>query len=329
MKKIFSVGFIVAVIVIGLVTCLYSRPSSIQLPEYDSIAKVYIDSVKMEPGKFGRENLEILMKNIETAMPATRLQAMQTERDDNYFVITFVDKNEKSTIFYFYRVDGKCYMETKNGELYEDANFIEEYLTGDWGWHPAPKGLAAGMNVPQEATVRYALDTEYDVRYWLYSEITESMTEGLAEEAAITKAKETILREYRLYQYAVENGYQISDEEYEEILEERIAEAKQQENYMAAEQVCEKLGTTQESNIRKSSEWIWRMEDTIDYMQFCFYNEFREGNDTVDGVEYNSAGDYRNASMNYLILSVIDTIDISDFERELDAAEQYYRNYVF
>lgn len=328
MKKLFSAGFVIAVTVICVMGYLFGKPSGVQLPEYDSITKFQMDSIKMEPERFGRENLEMLRKNMEAAVPLTRLQAMQTEKSDNYFVIIFADSNEKQMIFRFYHSDGKCYMETENGDLYENVAFAEEYLTGDFGWHPAPKGITVGTTIPEERTVRYAIETEYDVRFWLYKQIIENMSEGLLEEDAIVKAKETILRQYRLYQYAKENGYEIPDQKYENIMEERIAEAERQENYSLAEQEYEKQGTTLEETIRKSSAMIWRIEDTVDYMQFCFYDEFREGKDTVDGVEYDSAGDYRNASMNYLVLNVIDTMDVSDFEREIEEAERYYRNYV-
>lgn len=96
------------------------------------------------------------------------------------------------------------------------------------------------MIIPDEAAVGYAVNTHYDVRYWFYTVANALLTDPhqeLSEDETLIQAKDTLLRTYRLYQYAKDNGYEVADSYYEDITTERIADARQQDNYKAAEQV--------------------------------------------------------------------------------------------
>lgn len=94
---------------------------------------------------------------------------------------------------------------------------------------------------------------------------------------AVTQSKPESLTEYYLYTYAVENGYCIP----------------------------QKLQ-------KKLSDSIDLYYDTVDYMEYCFWNEFREGDNVVDGIRYKNAGDYCNARRNAIILTMSDRSDLKE-----------------
>ena len=81
---------------------------------------------------------------------------------------------------------------------------------------------------------------------------------------------------------------------------------------------------TLEEHIRQSAKGFWRIRDTVDYLLYCFQEEFRKtGKDTIDGTTYQMAGDYSNARMNQVILSECNSIDTTEFEKTLEEAEMY------
>lgn len=323
MKEKISAGILTAALFLLIAAVVWSKPSSQpSLLEADSIAQIQLDLVKMDTERFDKARLEAFLENIQAATPIAKQAAMQVDRPDEDFVLAFLDKDGERKSFSFFCADGTYYMETEQGDLYETTDFMKEYLAGNNGWFPTPRGIGA-VQAADSDNIKYALDTQYDTRYWLFCMIQKKKAEGFTEEEAAEGAKSEMLWQYRMYQYAVENGYGIPDESYEKMIEDWIAEAKQQEDYASAEQKFENCGTTLEEHIRQSARAFWRISDTVDYMQFLFQEEFRkEGKDTVDGAEYGTAGDYAKARMNQVVLSECESIDTSEFEKELEGAEQ-------
>lgn len=325
----FRIGSFVCLIIVAIVVIasifLYNKPVNVELPETDTITEIQLDAVKIDCDRFDSQKLEDIIRNIEAAKPESQREDLSIPVDGNYFVIAFLDEKQQQDRFYFYCVDDQYYMQTESGDLYSNVDFIKEYLVGDFGWIPAPKGAVAGTAIPEQTTVSYAIDTNYDIRYWLYTEILLKKMEGMSEEDAISGAKATLLVEYKLYQYAIQNNCEIPEDLYIQLVESRIKEAKEQESYADVEQVYETAGTSLEQHIRQTSEMIWRVEDTIDYMKHCFHDEFRKGNYIYNEVEYDSAGEYGDAKMIDIIFHKLEDIDISDFEKKLMEAEEYYQ----
>ncbi len=214
-------------------------------------------------------------------------------------------------------------METDQGDLYKNADFMEGYLTAKNGWFPVPRSLET-LSAANAEALTCALDTRYDARYWLYCTVQKKIAEGYPEPEIMESAKAELLWQYRIYQYASENGYGIPDDIYEELTAERIRAAKNETNDRADGQEYKDCGTTLEEHIRQSAKGFWRIRDTVDYLLYCFQEEFRKtGKDTIDGTTYQMAGDYSNARMNQVILSECNSIDTTEFEKTLEEAEMY------
>lgn len=323
MKKIISAGTLLSALLLLTAAITLSKPPAVILPAPGNIVQIQLDTVKIDAESFGKAQLEEFLENMETLMPVTKLESMQVSRPKQDFILSFVEKDGGRKSFQFFCADGICYMETDQGDLYKNADFMEGYLTAKNGWFPVPRGLET-LSATNAEALMCALDTGYDTRYWLYCTVQKKIAEGYPESEIMESAKAELLWQYRIYQYASENGYGIPDDSYEELTAERIRAAKGQKNDSAEGQEYKNCGTTLEEHIQQSAKGFFRISDTVDYLRFCFQEEFRkEGKDTVDGKTYRMAGDYANARMNQLLLSECNSIDTAEFEKTLEEAEMY------
>ncbi|EOS45652.1 hypothetical protein C810_02522 [Lachnospiraceae bacterium A2] len=323
MKKIISAGTLLSALLLLTAAITLSKPPAVILPAPGNIVQIQLDTVKIDAESFGKAQLEEFLENMETLMPVTKLESMQVSRPKQDFILSFVEKDGGRKSFQFFCADGICYMETDQGDLYKNADFMEGYLTAKNGWFPVPRGLET-LSATNAEALMCALDTGYDTRYWLYCTVQKKIAEGYPEPEIMESAKAELLWQYRIYQYASENGYGIPDDSYEELTAERIRAAKGQKNDSAEGQEYKNCGTTLEEHIQQSAKGFFRISDTVDYLRFCFQEEFRkEGKDTVDGKTYRMAGDYSNARMNQVILSECNSIDTTEFEKTLEEAEMY------
>lgn len=329
MKKIISAGILSAALLLLTAAVILSKPSSVTLPILDSIVQIQLDTVKIDAESFGKAQLEGFLENMETLAPVMKLASMQVGRPKQDFVLSFLEKDGKRKSFQFFCADGTYYMETEQEDLYKNADFMEEYLAGTSGWFPAPRGMETVSSTNAEA-LTCALDTGYDTRYWLYCTVQKKAAEGYPEAEIMESAKAELLWQYRIYQYASENGYGIPDEIYGELTAERISAAKNQTDNRTKGQEYKDCGTTLEEHIQQSAKGFWRISDTVDYLRYCFQEEFRKaGKDTVDGTAYQMAGDYANARMNQTLLSECGSIDTTEFEETLEKAETYINDRFF
>lgn len=323
MKKIISAGIVLATLLLLTAAITLSKPPAVILPAPGNIVQIQLDIVKIDAESFGKAQLEEFLKNMGTLMPVTKQASIQAGRPKQDFILSFVEKDGERKSFQFFCADGTYYMETEQGDLYKNADFMAEYLTEKNGWFPVPRGLET-LSATNAEALMCALDTGYDTRYWLYCTVQKKIAEGYPESEIMESAKAELLWQYRIYQYASENGYGIPDDSYEELTAERIRAAKGQKNDSAEGQEYKNCGTTLEEHIQQSAKGFFRISDTVDYLRFCFQEEFRkEGKDTVDGKTYRMAGDYANARMNQLLLSECNSIDTAEFEKTLEEAEMY------
>ena len=223
-KRILSAAALIWIPIIWMLFYLAGKPPAVSLPEYDEVREVQLDTFRMDAARFDGEALCVLLENMRSVRPVSRLRAWQTDRPDGRFVIAFTDEQGTRTAWSFFRDGETCYMEAEDGSLYEGADFMREYVAEEPGWHPSPRGVSAGMYVPDDGEAACASETGCDVRFWLYSETLRQMANGLAGEEAVLAAKETVLREYRLFRYATEQGYGIPETEYDQVVAERIAD---------------------------------------------------------------------------------------------------------
>ena len=125
MKKIISAGIVLATLLLLIVVVILGNPSAVVLPSIDNIVQIQLDTVKIDAESFGKAQLEEFLKNMGTLMPVTKLESMQVSRPKQDFILSFVEKDGGRKSFQFFCADGICYMETDQGDLYKNADFME------------------------------------------------------------------------------------------------------------------------------------------------------------------------------------------------------------
>ena len=226
MKRIISAGILSAALLLLTIAAALSKPSAITLPATGNIVQIQLDTVKMDAKNFGEAQIEEFLENMGALTPVTKLASTQVAKPKQDFVLAFLEENGKRKSFRFFFTDGIYYMETEEGDLYKNADFMEEYLAKTSGWLPAPRGVETTPS-PNTEALACALDTGYDTRYWLYCTVQKKAAEGYAEGELMERAKAELLWQYQIYQYASENGYGIPDNTYQELTADWLIKNKQ------------------------------------------------------------------------------------------------------
>lgn len=328
MKKriIFSCCGLLVLILAAAGFYLFSSPQSPDIPEYEQLAEVQLNSIKAEAGSWEKTMITTLLDGMKAAQPVQRMQARSIKNDEDYYVIGLTDKDENRMCCHFFEYDGVLYMSVDHKNVYTDVDFIYSAISGwgptGYGWSPLSRtSLIADVDTDVEF-IRVAVETDYDVRTWLYNYVSAYMTQGVEKEDAVESGAEYILSRYKLYQYALENDYEIADSQYQKMIDDDLEAVKARDDFEEINAKYVEAGTTFEDYVAGNAAFLWKIEYTLDYMEYCITNQFREGEDT----SYNSAGDYCNAYINHIVTNELDNIDTGAFEKELEEAKQYVSN---
>ena len=330
MKKIlliFTVSIFLSAVIIWFY--LQKRPESVQLPDIKTVSMVQMDGIKVDARKLGKERLSGIMRGIEEAAPLSKLTAFNAKMENNYYVLSFIYDNKERDFFYFYLKDDSWYMKTGDGRLYGNAGFITEYtLAGEHLNEESDfySGVSLGLTKPDKELLQYGIQTEYDMRYWFAAYVKPRQEQGISMEESVWFARNQIESEMRLYQYAVQKGYAVSDDEYHKYLKKILNTAQQQEKYAEVEQSYETAGTTMEEVLDAASQ-IGKISYTNQKLREQKKNEFRNGTDVINGVTYDSAEEYWNAFCLYEMQPTIADYDFSSLEKDLEKAELSYYDY--
>lgn len=134
MKKIISAGILSAALLLLTAAVTLRKPSAVTLPATGNIVQIQLDTVKIDAEDFGKAQIEEFLENMGALTPVTKLASTQVAKPKQDFVLAFLEENGKRKSFRFFFTDGIYYMETEEGDLYKNADFMEEYLAKTSGW---------------------------------------------------------------------------------------------------------------------------------------------------------------------------------------------------
>jgi hypothetical protein len=104
------------------------EPSQIEIPE-EKIAKFQMGSIRSKPEEY--KKLSDFIENMEGAVPE-KDQKKAPHRGEDYYPVSFIYEDETKDIFYFFPKGEKWYLETENGDVYGNADFILDYVDIDF-----------------------------------------------------------------------------------------------------------------------------------------------------------------------------------------------------
>lgn len=312
-----AVGFIIAAIYMG------RKPGPIEIPEESEIVTVQKDTVKVSAEDFGREVLSRLTEDMEGAVPLSFVKAKKAEREGKYYALSFLYQDGTRDIFRFYRKNDKWYLEDKQGNVYGEADFITEYAPAyekvtesDNQWEvllmaePADKEL-----------IQYGMETNYDMRLRLAGLVSYHLGRGSALEDALQQAYFSMKMERVLSRCAEREGCAASEEEYAEYLRQKLTYLEQQKGFERLEAPYKEAGTTYREASEAGAYW-GRISYSVEKLRQAKQEAFRNGEDTIDGVVYDTADEYWNGYAWKALEEAEETVDFTEFDREFEKARE-------
>lgn len=223
-------------------------------------------------------------------------------------------------------------MDTENGSLYQDVGYINNYIgihfekedSSDTSYiiSISPSDLETIAKVEAELQI---LDTRYDFT----SKTLGRMNRGFSLEEAVTEVKKDMLEEEQLYEYAKEEELACTEEDVDAYIKRQLSyhvfrnpETDKTYDY---ESIYEEYGTTYGECLEKQRELI-KKRLTVDNLYQEKYKEFETGNDTLNGKSYWTVSEYYQAYLDEVVYPEMEKKDFSDYLKELDSAEIYFRD---
>lgn len=293
--------------------------SQIEIPE-EEIVKFQMGSIKSKPEEY--KKLSSLIKDMEEAVPE-KDQKKAPHRGEDYYPVSFIYEEETKDIFYFFPKDERWYLETENGDVYGNADFILDYVDIDF-------------NVDVKREIRIDKDTfkryleigkdfkTYDTKFSFANGVVNTMEEtGDTEEEAISKVRKSRIDTRKVYEYAKKSGYEVSEKEVEERIKKILEDFNEQEDYPEYEAICKEYGTTMKECLEKSRDYI-KEEMTKNKLSLETYKDFQNGKDKIKDKTYETPYEYSRAILDEVVYTEISDEDISSYIQELDEAEAYY-----
>lgn len=237
------------------------KANGIVIENPDDIVQYQLGTMRMD---VRQEELEEILSGLETVIPADEESQKSLQRGDDFLAILLIHEDGQKDIFHFFQENEKWYMQTGDGELYENADFITDIIhveSADSG-ETAPSGYT-GLSITEEG---------------LFRMIQTDKAEKLAA-------------------YAKKEGFYPTEEEIAEEMERYLSEYRKSPEYKERAKACELAGYELEELLYSQNDFLLRImvEQRFGELRRI---EYMEGTDTIDGVVYSDFNQYVNAFSN-------------------------------
>jgi len=285
MKK--RIVVICAIVLIGL--CLLflrknneSQQTSVSVENPEKITQIQFCTMRIPRKEYPSKKLEALFKYLEDTTPVESKIKNSLKRNEDFVSLLLIYGDGSKDKFFFFQDSGKWYMETDEGFFYENAEFIEDYITIQKLQEPESGELIVNPEVLEIYLTLLKEHKDEGAKFDALYQEAAYQKQGYSEEEAKQKAAQKIEERQNLFEYAKESGIYPSEDEQTEIIENYILDVKTADNYEEFEKLCMQSQFSVE-------DVLWAMKDSIleNEISNRFYyarrQEFMEGNDTVEG----------------------------------------------
>ena len=314
------------------------RESAIILPD-KKIETVQINGMKVhanESSKWG--DFETFAQSLESLLPLEDSQK-KIERGENYSVINLIYEDRTKERFYFFQVDDVWYVESEDGTIFRNADFVKEYINLPSQIPVENTSLSGELELLNPSEIKKMIElhirlkergvlySEKDLRAAFVIEMQNQLLLYAAEQEAVQAARQSLTGKMDQYQYTVSEGLSLSEEELDKQLDEQANRVKSAENFSELESYFKEYGTSYEEYEKDRREYS-RIQLTIEKLYQAAYEEFRHGNDQIGDKICEDFNEY----WTYFLLEVVYPAQKTYNEQELspllDEAENFYFEFV-
>ncbi len=269
----------------------------------DDIVQYQLGTMRMDAQQ---EQLDEILSGLETVTLADEENQKSLTREEDFLAILLIHEDGQKDIFHFFQENEKWYMQTGDGELYENADFITgiinvvdaillihedgqkdifHFFQENEKWYMQTGDGELYENADFITGIINVVDVEANGHSF-----ADFSIQGV--NALISQEQSRMLHEY-----AKQEGFYPTEEELIQETEKYISDFKKSPNYEEYVKICAASGYEFEDLIRSQNDWvlnamiIFRLDNRLRM-------EYMEGKDTIDGVVYDDFGYYQKAFRN-------------------------------
>lgn len=287
-----------------------------------SVEYIQLNSIRFTPEQFGKEKLETLLLSLyraDKSISTCQLDESTLLHD----VVTIYYKNGERDLFCFHKIGDIWYMRQADGTVIQNVAFISDYIT-----HIENSGsISVVLNIPDdELLITLATDEALNEKYIFTQKLRNRMELGMEHEKAEKSTRDAMISEYLLYQYALQNGYDVDG--MSKKLVKQLSELYEiSENFYEVKQVLKMQGISLEKYLEMQERFL-----AYDAAKQVIYEEkyymYRHGNTIISGQDCGDFTEYWNTFLLTVVEPEMKGFDLTEYETILDEAATFAWKYL-
>ena len=250
----------------------------------------------MDVKKYPPQQLSRFWEDLGSTVSVENEEMKEPAEDKNFPSILLIYEGGETESLRFFKDNDKWFMETQDGTVYENADFITEWIPYEEPENTEDQpSVITSAEIDEELFVTYldALkkkelsDLEGEVVY----KIAAFRQQGTPSEKIEDQVRQIFIKRWKLFDYAEKEGFFPTEEEQDQMVEDCIARIKDQSYYAEYDKICKDAGLSFDDIVRRNKDLICELELTNK-----FYDdrtaEFKEGKDISDGHIYENLREY-------------------------------------
>lgn len=290
-KIVISVILLMGLCLLFFLKSSKSQQKKVSIENPEKISQIQLRTAKISKEDYSSKKFDNLLKCLEETVPVGSKKRSELERNEDFTSVLLIYEDGSKDKFFFFEDNGKWYMETDAGNFYENAEFIKDYAvplkteeSSSVELFVNPEILDIYLTLLKE---HKTVDMEFEVLY----HVAAYEKEGFTKEDAILKTEQKLTERWKLFDYAKKNGFSLSEDEQERLVEEYISDIQAADNYEEYNGICLQSGFPLEDIIHKMKVPIVENE-VSSRLYHARELEFMEGNDAVNGQTCENINEY-------------------------------------
>ena len=286
--------------------CLFSGWDRDETKE-EKLQYLQFNSTRMDVKKYPTQQLSRFWEDLGNTTPAENEKPEEPAEDKNFPSVLLIYEGGETESLQFFKDSDKWFMETQDGTIYENADFITEWIP-----YEEPENTENQPRVITSSEIDEELFGAYldalkdqelsDLEGEVVHKTAAFRQQGTPSEKIGEEVRQIFIKRWKLFDYAEKEGFLPTEEEQDQMVEDCIAKIKDQPYYAEYDKICKDAGLSFDDIVRKNKDLICELELTNK-----FYDdrtaEFREGKDISDGHIYENFREYSIAFMEENIYS--------------------------
>lgn len=280
--------------------CLFSGWDRDETKE-EKLQYLQFNSTRMDVKKYPTQQLSRFWEDLGSTVSVENEEMKEPAEDKNFPSVLLIYEDGETESLKFFKDSDKWFMETRDGTVYENADFITEWIPYEESENTEeqPRVLTS-VNIDTELFGTYLDILKNQELSDLEGEVTYKTAafrqQGTASEKINDEVRRVFINRWKLFEYAKEKGFFPTEEEQNKMVEDCLSRIKDEPYYVKYDRICQGAGLSFEDIVRKNKDLICELELT-----HKFYNdrvsEFKEGKDISDGHIYENLREYSVAFM--------------------------------